>query len=150
MALRVTIQQAEAARSRGALKAALRARLRRAARAALEAMEARDAEISITLLDDEGMTGMNERYLGHDGPTDILSFALHGPGEAPLGDIYIGADQAERNAAALGIDVSEEFARLAVHGTLHVLGLDHPDDETRESSEMWQLQERILETVLNE
>jgi probable rRNA maturation factor len=41
----------------------------------------------------------------------------------------------------------EEVARLTIHGTLHVLGYDHPEDETRMQSEMWQLQEKILRTV---
>jgi ssRNA-specific RNase YbeY (16S rRNA maturation enzyme) len=44
----------------------------------------------------------------------------------------------------LGIPISQELARLVVHGTLHVAGHDHPEDDSRALSEMWKKQERIL------
>lgn len=122
--------------------------LRRAVRATLEAHGIGDGEVSVTLLDDEGIAGLNERYLSHEGPTDVISFALHGPGQPPLGDIYIGWDQALRQAEAYGVPHGEELARLAVHGTLHVLGYDHPEGPERVESEMWERQETILREVV--
>jgi probable rRNA maturation factor len=116
----------------------------RAVQATLRDRAVTDAEISLTLLGDAEIQALNQRYLGHDGPTDVLSFPLYEPGEPPVGDIYIGYAQALRQAEALGVPESEELARLAVHGTLHVLGYDHPEGEDRESSEMWRLQEEIL------
>ena len=44
--------------------------------------------------------------------------------------------------------VREEVARLVVHGILHVLGYDHPEDETRETSDMWRRQERLLRRLV--
>ena len=44
--------------------------------------------------------------------------------------------------------VREELARLVVHGTLHVLGHDHPEDDSRLRSPMWRRQERLLRRVL--
>ena len=46
------------------------------------------------------------------------------------------------------MDPIEELARLTVHGTLHVLGHDHPDGQDRLESEMWQIQESIVAQVL--
>jgi len=122
--------------------------IRRAALAAADAMDVSEAELSFTLLNDEAMGELNRRYLSHEGTTDVLSFPLWEKGEAPVGDVYRGVEQAARKATAHAIPLPEELARLAIHGTLHVLGMDHPEDAGRESSEMWIAQERILDSVM--
>jgi len=61
-----------------------------------------------------------------------------------IGDIYIAPEVARDQAREHGIGVREEIARLAVHGTLHVLGHDHPEGEERTSSRMWARQESLL------
>lgn len=119
----------------------------RAVRAALRAEGHDDAELSVAFLDDAAITALNREYLDHDRPTDVISFALHGEGEPPLGDVYVGVDQALRQAAELGVDPREELLRLAVHGTLHVLGWDHPEGEERLESGMFRRQEEILRTL---
>ncbi len=122
--------------------------VRRATRTTLEQLGVTDAELSITLLRDRAMARLNREHLEHDGTTDVLSFALFDGGEAPVGDIYIGVEQAARQAEALAVPLREELARLAIHGTLHVLGHDHPAGRNRERSRMWRVQERILATVM--
>lgn len=107
-----------------------------------------EAEISVAFLDDAAVARLNQDYLSHQGPTDVISFPLHAQGERPLGDIYVGAEQAARQAAELGVPVAEELLRLAVHGTLHVLGYDHPEEPGREESEMYRLQEELLASFL--
>jgi probable rRNA maturation factor len=107
-----------------------------------------EGEISLALLDDARMEALNVEYLGRSGPTDVIAFALHAPGEAPLGDVYVGYEQARRQAERLNVLLDEELLRLAVHGTLHVLGHTHPDGEERESSPMYQLQEALLAQIL--
>jgi probable rRNA maturation factor len=106
-------------------------------------------EISVTLLDDEGIRDINRRYLDRDRPTDVIAFSL---GEAPtvLGDVYIGFDQACRQAAEAGVSLEEELVRLAVHGTLHVLGHDHPEGDDRVTSPMFVLQERLVSELLGD
>lgn len=101
-------------------------------------------EVSVTLLDDASIQEMNRDYLGHDRPTDVISFTLHGADEPPLGDVYIGFDQAVRQAVREEVAVREELARLAIHGTLHVLGYDHSEDETRMASAMFRRQEELV------
>jgi probable rRNA maturation factor len=126
--------------------------LERAVRGALEARGIEDAEVSLTLLDDEAITALNLRHLDHDGPTDVLAFALWEPGE-PLvvGDVYVGYAQALRQAADEGVDPLEELVRLAAHGALHVCGMEHPDAAgERAASEMYRLQERVVREVLAE
>ena len=128
---------------------ALERLLRRAARAALAAEGVTQGELSLTLLSDAAIAELNERYLGRQGPTDVIAFPLYEGDEAPVGDVYIGYDQALRQAAALGVPAAEELARLAIHGTLHILGYDHPEGR-RERSRMWQVQERILHEVMEQ
>ncbi len=129
--------------------AALGALLERAVRETLAAQGTEDAELSVALLDDLGITALNREHLGHDEPTDVISFALHGAGEPPLGDVYVGVEQARRQAAEAGVPEAEELVRLAVHGTLHVLGWDHPvAGDERVRSPMWDRQESLVAQVM--
>lgn len=126
--------------------AATAALLRRAVRATLA--DVADAEVSLTLLDDDGISALNQQWLKHDGPTDVISFPLYEPGESVVGDVYVGFDQVVRQARENDAPVREELARVAIHGTLHVLGYDHPDGRTRLRSTMWKRQERIVREVM--
>ena len=102
--------------------------------------------ISIAFVGRQSIAAYNERYLGHKGVTDVISFGFASGGEpaAIIGDIYICPDVARSNARAQGVSATEELLRLVVHGTLHVLGHDHPTGEARTRSPMWRKQERIL------
>jgi probable rRNA maturation factor len=106
------------------------------------------AEIAVVLVDDEEIARLNFDYLGHDGPTDVISFPLQLDGDPPLGDIYVCVDQARRQADELGVPLAEELLRLTVHGTLHVLGHDHPDGPERIDSPMFERQEALVREIL--
>jgi probable rRNA maturation factor len=123
--------------------------LERAVREALASEGAEEAEISVTFLDDEEIAELNRRFLGHEGPTDVISFALHDEGAPPLGDVYVGLEQARRQAAEGALPLDEELVRLAIHGTLHVLGHAHPEEpEARPGSEQYRRQEALVRAVL--
>ncbi len=127
-----------------------RSRVREAAVAALKAERVWAAMLSITFVGRATMSQLNNRYLGHHGATDVISFGLTNVGKqaAVVGDVYICAEVARENARRQGISAGEELLRLVVHGTLHVLGHDHPSGEARTTSPMWRKQERILSRVL--
>ena len=115
------------------------------ARQVLRAEGVRDALVSVTLVAPAAMAALNRRHLGHAGATDVISFGFApGPGGAVVGDIYLCPAVARTNAHAAGCGVREELLRLVVHGTLHVLGWDHPDGADRTASPMWKRQERLL------
>jgi len=122
------------------------AELARAVRHTLASEGVRDGDVSLTLLDDEGIRALNRQYLARNQPTDVIAFAL-GQGPALLGDVYLGVEQARRQARDLGIPFAEELVRLAVHGTLHVLGHDHPEGEGREESPMFARQEALVREI---
>jgi probable rRNA maturation factor len=127
-----------------------RALVRNAAAATLRAERVKDAMLSITFVGRAAISGLNRRYLGHEGPTDVISFGLGRVGRrgAVVGDIYICTEVARDNARRQGIRAGEELLRLVIHGTLHVLGYDHPTGAARTTSRMWRKQERILARVL--
>jgi probable rRNA maturation factor len=112
----------------------------------LESERVRDALISVAFVGSRAIQKLNEQFLKRSGATDVISFGMTRAGKSSpvIGDIYICRQVAARNAKALGIRVPDELARLVVHGTLHVLGYDHPEGATRISSPMWKRQERIL------
>ena len=77
---------------------------------------------------------MNKDYLNHDGPTNVISFAMQ-EGEfshiSPflLGDVIISADTAEKEATMGGISFRQRLIELLIHGILHLVGYDHEHDE---------------------
>lgn len=125
-----------------------RARLADAVASVLRAERIGAALVSVTLVSARRIAAMNRRHLGHAGPTDVISFAFRDPAGAVIGDVYIAPTVATANARRFGRPVREELLRLAVHGTLHVLGHDHPEGAARERSPMWRRQEALVRRVL--
>jgi probable rRNA maturation factor len=108
-----------------------RKRLRETARAVLTGEGIADAEISLAFVDNATIHQLNKRYLNHDEPTDVLSFPLGEPHAGKLsGELVIGAEVAQAQAAERGHDVQAELALYVIHGLLHLCGLDDKSDET--------------------
>lgn len=120
--------------------------VRRIVRSVLAGERAR-ASISVTFLGRDAMRELNARFKGRDRPTDVIAFPLRGPGRVCIGDIYLCPWVARREAAARRRPVREELIRILVHGILHVLGHEHPEDGARERSAMWRRQERYVEAL---
>lgn len=112
----------------------------------LERERVKSAMLSIAFVSNRAMADLNRRHLGHRGGTDVITFALGRPAPtAPLiGDIYVAPDIVSEQARRFRVPVREELARVVVHGVLHALGHEHPEDDSRERSPMWKRQERWL------
>lgn len=129
----------------GARAALSAAQVQALVRGVLRAERVGQAMLSVTFLSPRAMAAMNRRYLGHRGPTDVISFGFRSGGaDGIVGDLYVCPAVARAQAAHFGCGVREETARLVVHGCLHVLGHDHPVDAAREGSPMWRRQEQLL------
>ncbi len=140
----------------------------RLARGVLEAEGVRgDAELSMLFVDEEVIAELNGRFAGNDSPTDVLAFPIDedpvdggrfpdsggsGPGWLPpeddelpllIGDVVICPAVASRNATAHQVSLEDELALLVVHGVLHLLGMDHADDQEAETME--QREQELLE-----
>jgi probable rRNA maturation factor len=79
------------------------------------------------ITNDAELQTLNQKFLGHDYPTDVLSFPA-GNGSRELGEIAISAERAEAQARSLGHDRADEIRILMLHGVLHLTGLDHERD----------------------
>lgn len=77
-------------------------------------------ELSVALVDDNAIAAINQQFLNHTGPTDVISFDL-GDG---LGEIVVSAERAVIVAKQLRCSPSDELALYLVHGLLHLAGLD--------------------------
>ena len=100
----------------------------------------RAVELSIRLTSDAEVHALNAEWRGKDKPTNVLSFPMAEPdelgsaaGAGPelmLGDIILAHGVCAGEAAEKVIPVSQHAAHLMVHGTLHLLGYDHMDDDS--------------------
>ena len=113
-------------------------RLKVVARDLLSELNESGSTLSIMLVGDTKIQELNREHRGKDKPTDVLSFPLYEPGEAPqpqaerlLGDVVISVDTAKRQAAEYDAPLQNEIYRLLIHGILHVLGHDHMEPEER-------------------
>jgi len=128
---------------RAALPAVRVARLVRAVLRA-ERRGGRVGSMQVTFLPRPAMARLHREWKGKPGPTDVLSFALATPDGMIAGDVYICPAVARAQAREFGVPAAEELLRLVIHGTLHVLGYDHPEGPGRTRSAMWRRQEGHL------
>ena len=99
-------------------------------------------EVSVLLVDDPTIRGLNRRWRRLDRATDVLSFPF-GPGpDRILGDVVISVPRAAEQARRFRVPLARELKRLLVHGILHLMGYDHRTVAQRR--EMRALEERLL------
>ena len=101
-----------------------------------------DAEVSVRFTNDDEVRSLNARWRGKDKATNVLSFPMvepealpallgGGEGELLLGDIVLAHGVCVREAEEKGIATCTHAAHLVVHGTLHLLGIDHEEGDAQ-------------------
>lgn len=124
----------------------------------------RGSEAGLHLVGIEEMTALNQRTMGEDGPTDVLSFPVDGsapvdgcapvnggaPGDGAVvphlvGDVVLCTEVAARNAATHAGTVADECRLLVVHGGLHLCGWDH--STPRQRDDMWRREREVMESL---
>lgn len=119
----------------------------RAVWAVLHGERAQPATIHVNFLSSQRMRALNRRTFGRDCSTDVIAFGLAHDGRV-IGDVYVCPPAARSFARSSGVPLREELVRVIVHGTLHVLGYDHPDHAGSDRSKMWRRQEHYVRRVL--
>lgn len=124
-----------------------------------------ESEVSITLINNEEIHGINKEFRNIDRPTDVLSFPMvdydtpgqfdfledadeyFNPetGELMLGDIVISLDKVKEQAESYGHSITREYAFLIAHSMLHLMGYDHMEPE--EAKVMEKKQDEILDSL---
>jgi probable rRNA maturation factor len=125
------------------------------------------ASLGLILSGDDELADLNAEHMGHEGPTDVLSFPLLPPSEFPthtgqdpklrqsgpdfalppsrrphLGDIVVSVERAIAQAPEQGWSAADELRQLVVHGVLHICGWDHAAGAERD--EMRALERDVL------
>lgn len=82
--------------------------------------------LNVAIVDDVHMAELHERYMGDPSPTDVLTFDLRDDRRSSEieGEIVVSADTARREARRRKLDEADELLRYAIHGVLHLLGMD--------------------------
>ena len=105
--------------------------LEQIAAAALEELKIKDAELSVVLVNAKESAAMNEKFLGHEGPTDVITFdyqdsesKIENPQLQLHGEIFICVEEAAKQAKEFKTTWQLELARYVIHGILHLAGHD--------------------------
>ena len=95
--------------------------------------------LSLVYVDDREIASLNQRYLKHQGPTDVLAFPL----DPKEGEVVVSAETALNEAQQRGIEARGELLLYTIHGVLHLLGYD--DKTPEEAEQMHAIERRIIE-----
>jgi probable rRNA maturation factor len=105
--------------------------LEKIAAAALEELKIAEADLGIVLTGAKEMASLNEKFLGHEGPTDVITFnyqetetRMRNPNLELHGEIFVCVAEAERQAKEFGTSRQSELVRYVIHGILHLTGRD--------------------------
>ena len=108
----------------------------RVAETCLRELRVPAGELSVRITSDQEIQNLNRNYRNIDETTDVLTFPAENfpvqQGEMkPLGDVVIARGRASTQADARGISFEDEVAYLAIHGILHLSGLDDETEKDR-------------------
>ena len=104
-----------------------------------------EVEMTVRIVDEAESHALNLNYRGKDRPTNVLSFPFECPDEVELpllGDLVICRQVVEREAQEQDKPAMAHWAHMVVHGSLHLLGYDHIEDD--EAEEMESLETQIM------
>ncbi|MBW1913742.1 MAG: rRNA maturation RNase YbeY [Deltaproteobacteria bacterium] len=118
----------------------------------LKDLDCNKTELSILLTDNEHIAYLNNRYLGRDGPTNVLAFPMSDDlspdvESGMLGDVVVSVDTAISESEETGESQEEAIFRLLIHGILHLMGYDHMISSD-EAQVMEKEERRLLSLVL--
>ncbi|MDN2481773.1 rRNA maturation RNase YbeY [Vibrio astriarenae] len=106
------------------------------------------AEVTVRIVDEQESHQLNHEYRGKDKPTNVLSFPFETPPGIELdllGDLIICRQVVEREAQEQNKPLHAHWAHMVVHGSLHLLGYDHIEDD--EAEEMESLETEIMQKL---
>ena len=89
------------------------------------------AELSVAVVEDEEIKGLNRTFLGRDRTTDVIAFPYSQAEDCVEGEVVVNADEALRQAEERSHGPEDELLLYAVHGTLHLLGYEDGDAQQR-------------------
>ncbi len=117
--------------------------LKNVVRCAVKAVENINHHITVILCDDPFIRKLNQKFMGKDQSTDVLSFDMSdASADSTIGEVYVNLDRTRKQALEFGITFWNELVRLVIHGLLHLYGYDDQDPNSR--NRMIQRQEELV------
>lgn len=115
-----------------------------------------EGDLGVRLVGRREMAVLNQRHLGHEGSTDVITFDYaeiglpreSSEGSGLRGELVICPEVARQQAASFGTRWEAELARYLIHGILHLLGYD--DLESVARRRMKQAEDRWLRALRRE
>ncbi|MEL0658770.1 rRNA maturation RNase YbeY [Psychromonas arctica] len=97
-----------------------------------------EAELTIRIVDNEESQQLNHQYREKDKSTNVLSFPFQNPPGITLpllGDLVVCKEVVEKEATEQQKPLISHWAHMTIHGTLHLLGFDHIEEDEAEAME---------------
>ncbi|PNY36965.1 rRNA maturation RNase YbeY [Rhodopirellula sp. MGV] len=93
----------------------------------------RSGQLGVMITDDSSIHEINREHLGHDYPTDVISFPYAEDGTHLEGELVVSVETAHENAIEFGSDTATELLLYVIHGVLHIGGMDDHEDDDRQA-----------------
>lgn len=97
-----------------------------------------NSELTVRVVSEQESQGLNLQYRNIDKPTNVLSFPFEAPAEVEinlLGDLVVCADVVKKESISQNKQLLHHWAHMIIHGTLHLLGFDHVEEEQAQQME---------------
>jgi len=101
--------------------------------------------VTYIFTDDNSLSSLKKRFLGLDVFTDVMAFNLEDESNELEGEVYISFDRVKDNAKTFNVDLEQEFKRVIIHGTLHLVGYN--DKSSKEKNVMTKLENKYINQV---
>jgi probable rRNA maturation factor len=101
--------------------------------------------LEINFISEDRIKKINSEYLNHHNSTDIITFNYSEQLKSLDGEIFISIDDAIENSKKFNVSLSEEIARLIIHGILHLIGFD--DQNKKDKIKMKRQENKLLNTL---
>jgi rRNA maturation RNase YbeY len=101
--------------------------------------------VTYIFTDDNSLSSLKKKFFGLDVFTDVMAFNLEDESNELEGEVYISFDRVKDNAKAFNVDLEQEFKRVIIHGTLHLVGYE--DKSSKEKNIMTKLENKYINQV---
>lgn len=104
--------------------------------------------IHLIVIDEADMAGMNEKFRGKTGPTDILTFSYYSPNLKPTdiaGEIYLCLEKIKLYAKDRWVMYKEQLEYIVIHGLVHLMGYNHETE--KQAREMERIEKRVVGNI---
>lgn len=101
--------------------------------------------VTYIFTDDNSLSSLKKKFFGLDVFTDVMAFNLEDENNELEGEVYISFDRVKDNSKAFNVDLEQEFKRVIIHGTLHLVGYE--DKSSKEKNIMTKLENKYINQV---